>query len=146
MSEHDTVHATTVAIDRRGVMLRGPSGAGKSDLALRLIDEGAELVADDRTVLHRKDDSVIAECLPGGKGLLEIRGVGIPRLPDTAGAIPVALLVDLHPSDQPIPRLPDPTTETVLGVAVPRVDLHAMESSAPIKVRMALRHGVGVAP
>ena len=146
MSDSDTVHATTVAIDRRGVMLRGPSGAGKSDLALRLIDEGAELVADDRTVLKRQNDSVIASCLPEGAGLIEIRGVGIPRLASYANEVPVALLIDLHPSDQPIPRLPEPDHETILGVPLPRVDLHAMESSAPIKVRMALKYGVGVTP
>ena len=32
-----------------GVVLLGPSGTGKSDLALRLIDGGARLVADDRS-------------------------------------------------------------------------------------------------
>ena len=40
------VHATAVARYAsgawQGVLLRGPSGAGKSDLALRLIDAGAE--------------------------------------------------------------------------------------------------------
>src|SRR3546814_10156556 len=46
-----TVHATTVALDGTGVLLRGPAGSGKSDLALRLIDQGARLVADDRTAL-----------------------------------------------------------------------------------------------
>ena len=33
------------------MLLLGASGAGKSDLALRLIDDGARLVADDRTIL-----------------------------------------------------------------------------------------------
>lgn len=146
MSPIDTVHATTVAIARRGVILRGPSGAGKSDLALRLIDAGAELVADDRTVLHRQDECLIANCLPQGQGLLEVRGVGIPRLDTVAEDVRVALLVDLHTGDNPIARLPEPNTDTVLGVTLPRVDLNAMEPSAPIKVRMALRHGVGITP
>ena len=39
-------HGTCVEIDGSGVLLRGPSGSGKSDLALRLIDGGARLVAD----------------------------------------------------------------------------------------------------
>ena len=45
------VHGTCVAIAGRGVLLRAPSGAGKSDLALRLIDAGARLVADDQVEL-----------------------------------------------------------------------------------------------
>jgi serine kinase of HPr protein (carbohydrate metabolism regulator) len=47
----ETVHATCVAIDGRGILIRGRSGAGKSDLALRLIDRGARLVSDDYTIL-----------------------------------------------------------------------------------------------
>ena len=48
----NTIHATCVAIEGRGVLIVGPSGSGKSDLALRLIDRGAALVADDYTDLN----------------------------------------------------------------------------------------------
>jgi HPr kinase/phosphorylase len=62
------VHATSVALPDAdggwsGVLLRGPSGAGKSDLALRLIDGGARLVADDQTEL-RCVDGVLTACAP----------------------------------------------------------------------------------
>ena len=50
------LHATAVAIDGRAVLLRGASGSGKSDLALRLIDAGARLVADDQSELYRRGD------------------------------------------------------------------------------------------
>ena len=53
------VHATAVAIDGQAVLLRGPSGSGKSDLALRLIDAGARLVADDQSELSRRGDVMI---------------------------------------------------------------------------------------
>jgi transcriptional regulator with AAA-type ATPase domain len=36
----ETLHASTVALDGRAVMISGPSGSGKSDLALRLLDRG----------------------------------------------------------------------------------------------------------
>ena len=39
------IHASCVAIGHKGVLILGDSGAGKSDLALRLIDDGARLVA-----------------------------------------------------------------------------------------------------
>ena len=35
----------------RGVLIEGESGSGKSDLALRALDDGWSLVADDRTLL-----------------------------------------------------------------------------------------------
>ena len=35
----------------RGVLIEGASGAGKSDLALRALDHGFRLVADDRVVV-----------------------------------------------------------------------------------------------
>ena len=57
-------------------LLRGPSGCGKSDLALRLIDRGARLVADDRVVLTVEDGAVVAAAPPPLAGLLEVRGLG----------------------------------------------------------------------
>ena len=42
------IHASCVAVRGEGVLILGASGQGKSDLALRLIDRGATLVADDR--------------------------------------------------------------------------------------------------
>src|ERR1700710_2758966 len=75
------IHASCVAIGNRGVLLLGPSGTGKSDLALRLIDEGAKLVADDRTILFLAKGVLHARCPASIKGLLEIRGLGIVKLP-----------------------------------------------------------------
>ena len=46
------IHATAVAIGGVAVLLRGPSGSGKSDLALRLIQAGAVLVADEAAVMY----------------------------------------------------------------------------------------------
>ena len=54
-----TIHATAVVISNRCVLLRGRSGAGKSDLALRLIDGGAILVADDQTELIREEGGTL---------------------------------------------------------------------------------------
>ena len=54
------VHATCVALDGAGVLLRGPSGSGKSDLALRLIDGGARLVADDQVALSAEAGRLVA--------------------------------------------------------------------------------------
>ena len=130
------VHATTVALAGRGILLRGPSGSGKSDLALRLIDAGARLVADDQSRVWRDGDALLAASPPTIAGMIEVRGVGIVRL-DPLPAARLILVVDLVAADR-IERLPEPRTETILGVAVARLDLAPFEPSAPAKLRLAL--------
>ncbi len=75
--EPRTVHATSVAIKGRAVLLMGRPGAGKSTLALTLIALGAVLVADDQTILNSHDGKLLASCPPPLRGLIEARGVGI---------------------------------------------------------------------
>lgn len=131
-----TIHATCVAIADAAVLLRGPSGAGKSDLALRLIDAGAALVADDQTRLQNDGNRLIASAPPALRGLLEIRGLGPVSQPYLAAA-PVALLIDLVPRAD-VPRLPEPQFETFLDIALPRLSLHAFDASSAAKVRIAV--------
>jgi HPr kinase/phosphorylase len=130
------VHATSVAIDGRGVLLRGPSGAGKSDLALRLIDAGACLVSDDQSLLTRRGDALIATAPPAIAGLFEVRGFGIVRL-EVLPEAPVALIADLAEAER-IERMPARRFETVLGLAVPLIAVAPFETSAAAKVRLAL--------
>ncbi len=133
------IHAGCVAIGGRGVLIAGRSGAGKSDLAMRLIDRGAILVADDHVALRREGDRLVAASPPAIAGKIELRGVGILTLPFLAQA-PVALLVDL---DLAAERLPEPISRDVCGLAIPAIGLNALEPSAPIKVEAALTlHGL----
>ncbi|HEX3412364.1 MAG TPA: serine/threonine protein kinase [Stellaceae bacterium] len=131
------VHGTAIAIDGRAVLLRGPSGAGKSDLALRLIDGGARLVADDQVELRRAGERVLVTAPAALAGLIEIRGVGILRVEAVSEAT-LALLVNLVPSME-IDRLPETRCEDVLGVAAPSIALSPFEASAAAKLRLALR-------
>lgn len=131
------VHASCVAIDGRGVLLRGPSGSGKSDLALRLIDAGARLVADDQTELTAADGEVIAAPPTSLAGLMEVRGLGVVRMPDHAERAPVRLVIDLVPAAE-VERMPAPASVTLAGIALPRLALAPFEASAPAKVRLAL--------
>jgi HPr kinase/phosphorylase len=137
MSETLLVHATAVAIEKDAVLLRGPPGAGKSDLALRLIDGGARLVADDQVVLRRRGDRVWASAPGVIAGLIEIRGVGIVEI-ERVEAAPLALVVDLLPSGR-IERMPEDRLESVLGLDIPLIGLSAFESSAAAKLRFVCR-------
>ncbi|MDO8975573.1 HPr kinase/phosphorylase [Reyranella sp.] len=137
------VHATCVALragrNWRGILLRGPSGAGKSDLALRLVEGGSRLVADDQTALVRQGRGLVATPPGTLAGLLEVRGVGIVKLgrAQLLARATIVLLVDLVPPDR-IERLPDRSRETLLGVDLPVVALAPFEASAPAKLRLAL--------
>jgi serine kinase of HPr protein (carbohydrate metabolism regulator) len=130
------VHATTVAIGDRAIMLRGPSGSGKSDLALRLIDAGARLVADDQSLLWREGDAVLARAPEPIAGLIEARGIGILRV-ESLPAARLALIADLV-APQHVERLPEPSNETIFGLAIPLVAIAPFEASAPVKLRLAL--------
>jgi HPr kinase/phosphorylase len=124
------------------VLLRGPSGSGKSDLALRLIDQGAVLEADDRVLLARDGDRLIAS--PPGilAGLLEVRGLGILKFPHRPQA-PVGLVVDLAEPSL-VERLPESATVDLLGVSLPLRVLSAFEPSAHTKVRLAMQPAAGL--
>jgi serine kinase of HPr protein (carbohydrate metabolism regulator) len=131
----ETIHASSVAIDGRAVLISGPSGSGKSDLTLRLLDRGFTLVSDDQTVVRRDGGRLLASAPPQIAGKLEIRGIGIMEM-ESQSDVPVALLVELT-SD--IQRLPDDSRERpVLGVPLPLVSIDAMTASAGAKVALAL--------
>jgi serine kinase of HPr protein (carbohydrate metabolism regulator) len=136
MADTLLVHATTVAIDNRAVLLRGPSGSGKSDLALRLIDAGARLVADDRSELRRDGDAILVSAPQTIAGLIEVRGIGILRV-DFLASVRLSLVVDLV-APQAVERMPEQLSETILGLAVPVLALSPFEASAPAKLRFAL--------
>lgn len=131
----DTIHASCVSIDGRGVLLGGRSGSGKSDLALRLIDRGAILVSDDYSQVVRRAGRLIASPPARITGRIEVRGVGIVELPHLA-EVEVALFIDL---EAPVERMPLPATRRIAGVDVPVAAAAPLEASAPIKIELLLK-------
>lgn len=128
------LHATAVAIDGWAVLIVGRSGAGKSDLALRLIDRGAVLVADDQVELTAAAGRLVASAPETIAGRIEVRGIGIVDMPFAIA--PVALIVDLARTPE---RLPEPASREIAGVAVAEIAVAPYETSAPIKVELALK-------
>jgi serine kinase of HPr protein (carbohydrate metabolism regulator) len=129
------LHATCVDIAGTAVLFTGPSGSGKSDLALRLIDGGATLVADDQVNLRRDGHRLLAGCPGPMRGLIEVHGLGPVRLTCTEN-VPLGLVVRLVAAPR-VERLPEPDYERLLGIAVPALDLAPFAASACAKVRMA---------
>jgi serine kinase of HPr protein (carbohydrate metabolism regulator) len=150
VSPRALVHATAVALKDAtrpfggatagAVLLLGASGAGKSDVALRLIAAGAQLIADDQTVLFLERDLVFADAPPDLSGGMEIRGLGILRV-ERAAASPIILAVRLD-SEGTVPRMPEPQfydlpASLQADVKVPLVTLNAYEASTPAKIAAA---------
>jgi len=130
------VHGTSVALGGDGVLLRGPSGCGKSDLALRLIEGGASLIADDQTEVFPSGKYVIASPPETIAGQIEARGVGVVRVPFVA-RIPLRLVVDLV-APESVERMPEDEQVEILGRFIPRLALAPFEASTPAKIRLAL--------
>ena len=137
----EKIHATCVEVDGLGVLLCGPSGSGKSDLALRLIDSGARLIADDYTDLRIEKDRLIATAPQNIDGLIEVRGVGVLKI-GAAVQAEVGAVIDLVDAEE-IERLPEDETITLLGISVPHFKLTPLQSSAPAKVRLVVRRVKG---
>ncbi len=135
------IHGTCVEVDGLGVLLCGPSGCGKSDLALRLIDGGARLVADDYTELFLTGAALSARAPETIKDLIEVRGVGVLKI-GAALQAELGLVIDLVASDA-VERLAEDDTIDLLGLQIPRFRLTPFEASAPAKVRLVVRRVKG---
>jgi len=125
-----------------GILLLGESGRGKSDLALRLIERGAQLVADDRVEMFIQNRALFARAPKSLAGLLEVRGLGVLALPFRAEAR-VALAVEMIEEGY-VPRMPQPekyVTPPELALnedeRPPLLWLAPLEASAPAKILLA---------
>ena len=127
------IHASCAARDGAGVLILGPPGTGKSDLALRLIDRGFILVADDRVVIENGLASPAASLA----GLIEVRGLGLLRLPYCA-PVRLALAIELTDAEE---RLPSPAHHAALRLPVWRLD--PRPASAAQRAELALDCALG---
>ena len=138
MEKKQLIHATSVVFCGRGVLIMGPSGSGKSDLALRLIDQGGMLIADDQTLLDKKDNQLFASPPESIKGLLEVRGVGVIQMPFCFD-VQLHIVIECAP---PSERLPEKQTMQILGVSLDKWYLSPFEASAVAKIRALLQYKI----
>ncbi len=127
------LHATTVQIRGRGVMLMGKSGAGKTETALTLIEravtrgEEALLVSDDRTLLHVDGSKLIASVPDSLAGGVEIRGAGLFTVAYVKQT-PIDLVVILV-SREKAERYPSGENWQFEGIEIPRLLLPELSSN-----------------
>jgi hypothetical protein len=139
MNVRVNIHAGCVAIGGCGVLILGKSGAGKSDLALRLLDEGARLVADDRCELYLLGGKLRARPPASIAGLMELRGIGIIALPHAKSAV---LALAVRVSERRQERLPKPgfyVPPPPFRGRLPLIMVNAASASAPARIRAVLK-------
>jgi serine kinase of HPr protein (carbohydrate metabolism regulator) len=137
------IHASCVALQNKAVLLVGKPGIGKSDLGLRLIAEGAQLIADDQTLLHCEADVLCASPPSTTQGIMEIRHIGLVKMPFIS-AVPVSLYVELTSLHETIERLPEYPPIFFLDHSVQQLRLPALAASTPAKIRAALAHAASL--
>ena len=105
----EILHATLVVrrIEGRwrGALLRGPSGAGKSSAALRCLDAGFHLVADDRVIVFASAGRLFGRAPAPLAGLIEVRTVGVTVAPAVRSLGEIDLVADASTRPE---RLPEP--------------------------------------
>ncbi|WP_346764196.1 HPr kinase/phosphorylase [Caulobacter sp. SLTY] len=116
-----------------GALIEGPSGIGKSDLALRCLEAGATLVADDRVLAWTDQGRLWGRAPDPLAGLMEVRGVGIVRRPALASC-PIALIIDCQPRAAAVERMPREAFAERLGVRLPVRPLWPFEPAAATKL------------
>jgi serine kinase of HPr protein (carbohydrate metabolism regulator) len=144
MIRHAGLLAARIEGRWRGALIEGGSGRGKSDLALRALHHGLRLVADDRTRVFVSSGRLFGAAPRSLAGLLEVRGLGVMAFAPLP-AVEIALRVRCVAAPDEPERTPEAASETIDGVAVPTIDLWPFESSAVLKLILALRH-LGVSP
>ena len=142
-----SIHASAVLVGARAVMIQGPSGSGKSRLALALLqaaEQGmlpfARLVADDRAHVEAVHGRLLVRAAPALAGLIEVRGLGIRRVPHEPMAV-AGLLVELGQPD--MARLPGDSAQQaeIHGIILPR--LAVAVGAAPLPLVLAYLRTTG---
>lgn len=131
----EAIAAGCVVVKGRGVLIEARSDEARVDLVLRLLDRGAGLVSDARTMCRRDGERLIASAPPGAGGRIEVRGLGIVER-DFIESISVALIVVALDA---APRMPeDRRVRRIAGIDVPVLALGPLEPAGPIKAELAL--------
>jgi HPr kinase/phosphorylase len=137
-STSSTIHASAVLVGPKAVLIRGRAGSGKSRLAWDLMEAAAQgalpfarLVADDRAHIEAHAGRLLVRPAEKLAGLLEVRGLGIRRMPYEPVAV-AGLVVDLAAEDAA--RLPEPeaTRTAIDGVNLPRLAVAAGIAALPL--------------
>jgi HPr kinase/phosphorylase len=140
VTDTSTIHASAVLIGAKAALIRGPAGSGKSQLAFDLITAGwqgpfgtlpfVRLVADDRAHIEARAGRLLVRPALALAGLIEVRGLGIRRLPYEPLAV-VGVVIDLATADADRYPAPEAAEIVLEGIALPRLSVAAGVAARP---------------
>tara|TARA_B100000900_G_C20184601_1_gene555335 strand:+ start:25 stop:498 length:474 start_codon:yes stop_codon:yes gene_type:complete len=132
------LHASSIDIDGKGVVILGKSGSGKSNLAIKLISMGAKLISDDQTYFKLKDNKVIISKPDTTPNFIEARGIGLIKAPLVMSA---KLFCFVNITNIELKRLPYEEIKYCFGKKIKMVEFNPNYNNESA-LFLSLRYGV----
>lgn len=104
-------------------------------MALRCLQSGFRLVADDRVIVWRSAGALYGKAPISLNGLIEVRGVGVINVEPPLPFVEIRLVLDLAPS---VERTPEPLSTEIAGVRLPQLILNGQDVDLPLRLSAAL--------
>lgn len=127
----ETHHGVLMRVDNTGVLITGKAGSGKSSLALALLHQNHQLIADDIIEFQQHAQRIIGQSPPLLKGLLHQREIGLLNVSKLFGLSAILeqsvldVVIHLDSEFQAPVDLKAPTTHYhVLGQDFPQLTLN----------------------
>lgn len=137
--EKAVVYGTALFWQDHGLLLIGPSGSGKSELALRLMEKGADLIADDQVGLTFSQDTVHMWCPYPLQNKIEAFGMGILGCRTLPSPTPLSLMCVMEPMCPS--RAPSSHSYVISSHSIPYLTVNPFWPSTPYKLKLLLESG-----
>ena len=134
------IHASSVDINGKGVVILGKSGAGKSNLAIKLISMGAKLISDDQTHFKFKENKIIISKPETTPNFIEARGIGLIKVPFVVSS---KLFCFVKITNLELNRLPNAKNKYCFGKKIKLMEFNPFynnESALFMSIRYVVKH------
>ena len=134
------IHASSVDINGKGVVILGKSGAGKSNLAIKLISMGAKLISDDKTHVKFKENKIIISKPETTPNFIEARGIGLIKVPFVVSS---KLFCFVKITNLELNRLPNAKNKYCFGKKIKLMEFNPFynnESALFMSIRYGVKH------